>query len=145
MALDAPATPSPQPPRRQSRQKCRCCTLLHHKALNEALRDPLQTLRAIAGRFGVSLHSLAQHRRVCLGLPPFGKKEGGQRRQLLRRIAPEQSQPFAVCAQQELGKIQQACVTLAGRITTLQAQHALLERQAQALEDYLRLSAKKEA
>ena len=145
MALDAPATPSPQPPRRQSRQKCRCCTLLHHQMLDEALRDPLQTLRALAGRFGVSLHSLTQHRRVCLGLPPFGKKESGQRRQLLRRIAPEQSQPFAVCAQQELGKIQQACVTLAGRITTLQAQHALLERQAQALEDYLRLSAKKEA
>ena len=88
---------------------------------------------------------MAQHRRVCLGLPPFGKKESGQRRQFLRRIAPTQLLSFAVSAQQELDRIRHALVTLVGRIKTLQAQHVLLERQAQALDEYLHLSGKKEA
>ena len=145
VALDAPVPPSPQPPRRQSRQKCRCCTLLHHKALNEALNDPLQTQRTIAGRFGVSLHSLTQHRRVCMGLPPFGKQESGQRRQFLRRTATKhQTNPlcpsFVSCVRQELERMEGALKALVDRMATLRAQQAQMAGQVQALRTYLQLS-----
>ena len=104
--LPPPGSPALHP----RRQKCRCCSLLHHKALHEALCDPLQTQRTIASRFGVSLHSLTQHRRVCMGLPPFGKQECGQRRQFLRRMATKhQTNPlcpsFVSCVQQELERM----------------------------------------
>ena len=139
----SPISGSPVPHSR--RQKCRCCSLLHHKALNEALRDPLQTQRTIAGRFGVSLHSLTQHRRVCLGLPISGKQESGQRRQFLRRTATQQQThspcpAFASCVRQELARMEGAKTTLAHRIVTLQTQHAQMAEQTQALRAYLQLS-----
>ena len=139
--LPPPGSPALHP----RRQECRCCSLLHHKALHEALCDPLQTQRTIASRFGVSLHSLTQHRRVCMGLPPFGKQESGQRRQFLRRTATKhQTNPlcpsFVSCVQQELERMEGALTTLAHRITTLQTQHAQLAEQTQALRAYLQLS-----
>ena len=152
-----PVTPSPPvgdvamppisgfPAPHSRRQKCRCCSLLSREALNEALRDPLQTQRTIAGRFGVSLHSLTQHRRVCLGLPPFGKQESGQRRQFLRRTATQHQTnspcpSFASCVRQELDRMECALKALTHRITTMQAQKTQMAGQAQALRTYLQLS-----
>ena len=127
------------------RPKCRCCQCVDQEALNRDLSDPLQTQRGIAVRYAVSLHSLTQHRRVCLELPPFSKQESGKRRQLLRRRARQnETQPlcasFLVCVHQELVAITQDLAHLERRAESLQVQHGELTARAQCLREYLDLT-----
>ena len=137
---DARALPLPR-----LRPKCLACQCVDHEALNRDCEDPLQTQRAIAARYAVSLHSLTQHRRVCLGLPLFNKQESGARRQSLRRHA-RQNEPkplcasFLACVRQELATIPQALAPLEHRIEALQSQHRKLTAQAQCLREYLDLT-----
>mgnify|MGYP001582526628 FL=1 len=144
---DAPVdgTTLPHPPR----PRCRCCQRIDQKDLDRDLCDPLLTQRAIATRYGVSLHSLTQHRRVCIGLPPYSKKESGERRQSLRRLAPNNQQQttcpsFLDGVRKELATITKTLAHLSHRAEALQAQQRTLTLQARCLGEYLDLEERKQ-
>ena len=68
-------------------RKCLCCTHRDRTKLDEAITSGLDTARAIAARFRVSAHSVANHRRHITGdLAASYSKHAGELEQMLARV-----------------------------------------------------------